>query len=263
MKRKPVIGLNMTLAKIGASERLMLSLPEAYAASVARAGGLPLSIPLSVDASGLRRIAKLIDGMIFIGGADYRPEHYGGYKQPESELIQKRQDKFDIELAKFILEQTDLPVLGICGGCQLVNIAMGGALVQDIMTDWQTGDGRTVIFHSGRDRQEAPGSTDFRHEVLLQDGSLAATSVNCPPGEIFMANSVHHQAVHPQRLGRSLSASAWAPDGVVEAIEPAEGSDWKKARRFILGVQWHPERMQDEVLHRNLFLALIRQAAKK
>jgi putative glutamine amidotransferase len=77
---------------------------------------------------------------------------------------------------------------------------------------------------------------------------------------MLMVNSTHHQAVNPERLGRFLRASAWSPDGVIEAIEPSEDSPWTRSGRFVLGVQWHPERMQDDEPQRNIFRALIRAA---
>jgi putative glutamine amidotransferase len=210
----------------------------------------------------LRQVLGLLDGIVFIGGADYRPEHYGGHPQPENELVLKRQDNFDIELARLIFQETALSVLGICGGHQLINIAQGGALVQDIKTERKAPAGRPIIPHAGRDRKDVPG-TDFRHPVILEKDSLVARAVDVPPGDIFMTNSVHHQAVHPQRLGLYLRASAWSADGVVEAIEPALDSPWAVSGRFVLGVQWHPERMQDEALQRNIFYALIKTAKQK
>jgi putative glutamine amidotransferase len=161
-----------------------------------------------------------------------------------------------------ILEETALPVLGICGGCQLINIALGGALVQDIPTEWPAPEGAPAIPHSGRDRKDVSG-TVFRHPVALEAGSLVACVVDAPPGEAFLTNSFHHQAIHPQRLGRHLRASAWTADGIVEAVEPAIDSPWAASGRFVLGVQWHPERLQDEALHRNVFLALIEVSKRK
>lgn len=261
MNKNPIIGLNMSMAPIGASGRFSLSVPMAYSDAVANAGGTPICLPLSMDAGALREVFRFLDGMVFIGGADYRPENYGGCPQPENELTLERQDRFDIALAKFMLQETELPVLGICGGQQLINIALGGGLVQDIKTEWKAPTDQPVLPHSGRDRKDEP--EDFRHAVSLEKDSLVARTVSPPPDEIFMTNSVHHQAVHPQRLGMFLRASAWSADGIVEAIEPSPDSLWTKSGRFVLGVQWHPERMQDEVLQRNIFHALIMAARRK
>ncbi|MBN1665072.1 MAG: gamma-glutamyl-gamma-aminobutyrate hydrolase family protein, partial [Deltaproteobacteria bacterium] len=251
MDKKPLIGLNMSLSSRGAYGRAALSVPSAYTDAVAGAGGLPVCLPLSMGRDALRRLSGILDGMVFIGGADYRPDNFGGHAQPEDELILEPQDRFDVALAKMILEDTELPVLGVCGGCQLINIALGGALVQDIPAEWNAPDDVPAIPHSGRDRKDMPG-TVFRHPVALEAGSLVARVVNAPPGDVFLTNSFHHQAVHPRQLGRHLRASAWAADDIVEAIEPAMDSPWAASGRFVLGVQWHPERLQDEALHRNV-----------
>jgi len=261
MNRKPVIGLNMAMASSGAfgNGRPVLSVPVAYADAVADAGGTPLCLPVSLDTRTLRQVLDALDGIVFIGGADYRPEHFDGHAQPESELILDRQDRFDFEMAKIILLETDLPVLGICAGCQLINLVLGGGLVQDIKTEWKVPNGGPVIPHSGRDRADTPGK-DFRHNVIIEKDSFVARVMDVTPGEVFLFNSVHHQAVDPQKLGRHLRASAWSDDGIVEAIEPALDSPWAVSGRFVLGLQWHPERLQDEGPHRNIFHALIRAA---
>ncbi|MBN1380487.1 MAG: gamma-glutamyl-gamma-aminobutyrate hydrolase family protein [Deltaproteobacteria bacterium] len=262
MADNPLIGLNMSMASIGSSGRFRLSVPMAYSDAVAGAGGIPLCLPVCNDLDAVRQILGLLDGMVFIGGADYRPDNYGGRPQPENELNPERQDRFDMELAKIVLQETELPVLGICGGCQLINIALGGALVQDIKTEWNVPAGRPVIPHSGRDRKDEPGA-DFRHAVILEKGSLVARTVDASPDEVFTTNSVHHQAVHPERLGRGLRASAWSEDGIIEAIEPMPDSPWAGNARFVLGVQWHPERMQNEALQKNIFRAFIQAAMPK
>jgi len=92
--------------------------------------------------------------------------------------------------------------------------------------------------------------------------SLATCTTGTPPGEALAANSFHHQAVHPERVGKDLVASAWTADGIIEAIESAPGSAWAEIGRFVLGVQWHPERMQEEAPHRRLFLVLVEAASR-
>ena len=102
----------------------------------------------------------------------------------------------------------------------------------------------------------------FRHPVRMEQGSLVARVTGKEPGSMLQANSFHHQAVAPHRLGRDLCATAWTPDGIVEAIEPAAGSAWARTGRFILGVQWHPEQLSNEQPHHNLFTALVAVASK-
>ncbi|HAJ27373.1 MAG TPA: hypothetical protein DCG53_09060 [Syntrophus sp. (in: bacteria)] len=258
----PFIGLNMSIPPPSGDAPGEAVAPLAYIDAIAGADGIPICIPPYQDYRQLREIITFLNGFIFIGGADYRPEHYGGHPQPEEELMHPRRDHFDIALARFILEETDLPVLGICGGCQLLTIARGGALIQDIGTECTAADGDAPLPHSRQDREkqgkEAPL---FRHPVRFTPHSLAARATGTPPGAMLATNSFHHQAIHPDRLGKYLIASAWSADGIIEAIEPAPGSPWAASGRFVLGLQWHPERMQDEAAHRQPFLDLVQAAA--
>jgi putative glutamine amidotransferase len=242
-------------------EKYGLLVPISYVDAVEDAGGVPLCLPPCEDFSTIHALMPILDGTVLIGGDDYWPDHFGGHPQPEDELMPKRRDRFDVELAKWVLHETALPILGICGGHQLITIAQGGVLIQDIRTEWDVPRGSSYIPHSRKERGDK--EPNFRHDVRLEKGSLAARAVNMPAGGMLMTNSSHHQAVHPQRIGQDMRASAWSQDGVIEAIEPAEGSPWALSGRFILGVQWHPEQMQDEEAHQNIFLALIEAARKK
>ena len=268
--------------------------PLAYIDAIEGAGGIPLCIPPYEDHGKIRRILPFLKGFLFIGGADYRPEHYGGHPQPEEELVHPRRDHFDVALAKFILEETDLPVLGICGGCQLISIAMGGALIQDIGTEWSAPVDVLTLPHSRQDREnqgpiaeagkrrgrrqsekaggmagKRPATVrvdekedfSFLHPVRFTPHSLVARATGTTTGAMLATNSFHHQAIHPDRIGKYLIASAWSADGIIEAIEPAPGSPWSASSRFVLGLQWHPERMQDEAPHRQPFLSLMKAAA--
>lgn len=261
MMRRPIIGLNMSMDLIDKYEKYGLLVPISYVDAVAGADGVPLCLPPCEDITTMHALVSIIDGVVLIGGDDYWPDHFGGHPQPEDELMPKRRDRFDMELAKWALHKTSLPVLGICGGHQLISIAQGGALIQDIRTEWDVPAGSYCIPHSRKERgYEDP---NFRHPVRLEKGSLAGRAVNMPAGGVLMTNSSHHQSVHPQKIGAELRASAWSQDGVIEAIEPAEGSPWALSGRFILGVQWHPEQMQDEEPQKNIFLALIEAARNK
>jgi gamma-glutamyl-gamma-aminobutyrate hydrolase PuuD len=261
MKSRPIIGLNMSMDIIDKYEKYGLLVPISYVDAVAGAGGTPLCLPPCEDLITIQALLTLIDGIVLIGGDDYWPDHFGGHPQPEDELMPKRRDRFDMELAKWALHKTTLPILGVCGGHQLISIAQGGALIQDIRTEWDVPAGTSYIPHSKKERGDE--DPNIRHPVQLEKNSLVARAVNMPAGGLLMTNSSHHQAVHPQRIGQHLRASAWSQDGVIEAIEPAEGSPWALSSRFILGVQWHPEQMQDEKPHQNIFRALIDAAQKK
>jgi len=260
MKIRPVIGLNMSLLHQEGDEVVRLHLD--YLDAVADAGGAPLCLPPVEDPVYLPEILPLLGGMLFVGGADYGPEHYGGHPQPEGELVLPRRHRFDLQLAREVLEGTDLPVLGICGGSQLLWIASGGGLVQDIRTEWTAPGGRPPLPHAGRDRG---GSTPdrFRHDVRIAPDSLAARSLGIPQGGRIETNSFHHQAADPARPARRLAVTGWSGDGVVEAIEPEAVSEWSRLDRFVLGVQWHPERMLDEEPQRRLFESLVEAARRR
>ncbi len=258
MKRTPVIGLNMssTAPENGGGRDLFV--PGGYIDAIESAGGIPLCIPPNEN---IRAILPLLNGLLFIGGLDYRPEHYGGHDQPEHELVDARRDRFDTALAGFILEDTPLPVLGICGGHQLLAITRGGALIQDIRTEWVPPQGGSPLPHAKPERS-GPEAAAFLHPLRIRENTLIARATGIGPEETLAVNSFHHQAVHPDRIGQDLTATAWSADGVIEAIEPASESRWARSGRFILGVQWHPERMSDRQAERCLFRSLIEAAAR-
>jgi putative glutamine amidotransferase len=199
-------------------------------------------------------VFERLNGFCFIGGNDYSPAHWNGRAQRAEELMHPRRDRFDLELARRLLFQTSLPVLGICGGQQLLAVACGGALVQDLRTEWKP----PVLPHAVRDRREEQVQT-YRHVLRVEPDSLAARATRAVEGRL-VTNSFHHQAVQPGREGDGLRATAWAEDGVIEAVEPALGSPLARANRFVLGVQWHPERMPDDASQRALFEALVQAA---
>lgn len=261
MEGKPVIGLNMSLDIGKKYERYDLRVPVSYVDAVTNAGGIALCLPIVADTQALPAMLSHIHGIVLIGGDDYHPVHYGGHEQPESDLMPERRDIFDMALAHAVLQKTALPVLGICGGLQLMCIALGGKLIQDIATEWRPTGSSGVLPHSKRDRRGAQKSR-YLHPVDFMPGSLAACAAGAGDECRIAANSTHHQAAHPDFPGRDLRASAWTSDGIVEALEPASGSSWAKQGRFVLGVQWHPERMQHSDHHKKLFQALV-EAAKK
>jgi len=261
MGRRPVIGLNMSLETGKRSAGDELRVPLHYVDAVISAGGIPVCLPPAERDAWPDAVLSRLDGVLLIGGDDYLPGHYGGHPQPQGELMPERRDRFDMMFARWGLDETDLPVLGICGGHQLLSLVQGGALVQDIRTEWVPPEGQATLPHSGRERRGVM-KRRFRHLVCMEPGSLAARVTGTEPGSMLSANSFHHQAVAPHRIGRDLCATAWAPDGVVEAIEPAPGSTWAKSGRFILGVQWHPEQLSSDKPHHHIFAALIAAAAK-
>ena len=223
-----------------------------YIDAVAGAGGVPIVIPPIEDSAMLQRALDMLDGFCLIGGPDYLPEKYQGHAQPPGDLMHERRHRFDLLLAEMLLEKTR-PILGICGGHQLLNIATGGALVQDLRSEWTPPPKMAcTLLHSDDERASGPQAGNiYRHEVRLKPGSRIAKIASA---EKIMTNSYHHQAVRPDKIGSGLIATGWSPDGVIEALEGADEN------RFVLGVQWHPERQAEEPQHRAIFEALVAAA---
>ncbi|MBM4043027.1 MAG: gamma-glutamyl-gamma-aminobutyrate hydrolase family protein [Planctomycetes bacterium] len=231
--RPPRIGLNCDLTAASGTEIAKVNWN--YAASVLDAGGLPLLFP-PVEESSVADLLDIVDGLVLTGGRDYDPAVYGEPRHPATELLDPRRAAFDVALARAALAR-GLPILGICGGAQLVNIALGGTLIQHVPDAFGT-----AINHTW-----GAGAEPF-HEVDIEADSRLAAIIGA--GRLRV-NSSHHQAVG--RLGNGLRIVARAPDGVVEAIEGTGNC-------FLLGVQWHPERMPSRPDQMALFSALVRAA---
>ena len=202
-------------------------LKAAYADAVSRAGGLPFILPYSEDRALIDQYLDRVSGLLITGGAfDIPPEAYG--ETPKAGLGELKPGRTHFELAVLrVALQRKIPVLGICGGMQLLNVAFGGSLVQDIGTE----------IANAKPHEQKHDRTQPQHPIEVVDHSVLAECVG-GKGQL-MVNSTHHQAV--KAVGQGLMASAHAPDGVVEAIE-IQAKD-----QFVLGVQWHPELMIDTV----------------
>jgi len=231
-----IIGINTDL---GDSR---YEVPDTYVNCIAAAGGLPLLVPCNGNRKLLDEYIKMADGFLFIGGPDYPPGWYGEKPHPKSNLIHPRRAGIDLYLARAALRRK-IPILGICGGHQLVNIALGGKLDQHIpnAADHQPAGQKGW-------KQKIP-----RHAVQITGGRILRRLF----GERkIIVNSYHHQAVASDALGRGLEAVAFDGDGIVEAIESSES-------RFVLGLQWHPERMPLRAHASKIFNALVKAAGKK
>lgn len=183
-----------------------------YSRAVAAAGGLPVGLSRDAPADAM---VERIDGLVLSGGADVDPSRYGRSRQPECGTAEPGRDAWELALVDAALAAR-VPIFGICRGIQVVNVALGGTLLQHL--DRGTGDGHP--------RDDVPRETTV-HSVKLAPGSLAAAVY----GTEVQVNSLHHQAV--DEVGRGLVASGHSPDGTVEALE-LPGSP-------VLAVQWHPE----------------------
>ncbi|HYM46124.1 MAG TPA: gamma-glutamyl-gamma-aminobutyrate hydrolase family protein [Solirubrobacteraceae bacterium] len=219
---RPVIGMCAALerARWSVWDQQAMLLPRNYVDAVQQAGGLALMLPVDPLLSEEPGEAlDLIDGLVLAGGADIDPSCYGERPHPETVDMVPERDFFEIALTRAAIRR-DLPVLGICRGMQLINIARGGTLLQHLPERFGHHEHRRVV-----------GSFDGAdHDVILAEGSLAARAA----GELRHATkSHHHQGV--DRLGEGLRVSGVSTlDELPEAIELPD-------RRFVLGVQWHPE----------------------
>lgn len=216
-----------------------------YADSVVRAGGLPLLLPVLADLSLVPSLLDGLDGLLLTGGTDVNPGLYGQERHPAVAAVDPDRDRWERAL---VLGARDrgMPVLGICRGAQLINVALGGTLVQDLATQ------RPGTLDHVRDGQPMDS---LAHPVRLVPGpsrlgrALGRESASSP---VLTVNSFHHQAVDV--LAPGLVATAWAPDGVVEAFE-APGD------AFLVGVQFHPEALTaDHPEFTALFRALVGSA---
>ena len=211
-----------------------------YVESVRQASGDPWVLDRTTDRPA--DVVRSVDGILLIGGNDVRPALYGEDPDVTFSAAEDGRDEYEIELVNRALE-ADVPVLAICRGFQLLNVARGGTLIQDIPT--QVG---TAVNHVLRD---PPAS--IAHEVSLTPHSVLDDLLRSRVGEthVCQVNSRHHQA--PKTLGEGLVTTATAPDGVIEAVEDP-------ARRFCLGVQWHPENFWRTGEFAAIFHAFVRAA---
>jgi putative glutamine amidotransferase len=229
---RPLVGITtyVTAARFGAWDTEAALVPGDYVRAVERAGGRPLLVPPSE--AGVEETLDAVDGLIFSGGSDLEPELYGQDPHPETYGVVPERDRAELALLTAALER-DLPVLAICRGSQVLNVALGGDLVQHLPD---------LV---GHERHKHTPGVFADHDVDVENGTRLAALL----GDRAPVKSHHHQGLG--RLGDGLRASARAEDGAVEAVEAS-------ARRFALGVLWHPEAGEDM----KLFEALVEEAAR-
>jgi putative glutamine amidotransferase len=214
--------------------------PNAYA--VADAGGLPVYIPPGLDEMILRDLYERLDAVLLPGGPDVHPAYYGQELRPETKNIDDARDALELTLTRWTVED-DRPLFGICRGHQVMNVALGGTLVQDIPSQLETE--LTHELPSGLPRDTRS------HDVEIDPHSRLAAILGTSHVKV---NSLHHQSV--ERPAPGIALTAYAPDGVVEALEIPE-------KQFVLSVQWHPEDLYgDDTMMRRLFESFV-QAARE
>jgi putative glutamine amidotransferase len=227
---KPVVGITTYVepARWGAWELEAALIPYAYVQAVERAGARALLVPPSEDA--VEETLDALDGLLFSGGNDVDPETYGAAAHPETNGLRPERDRGELALLEAALAR-DMPVLAVCRGFQVLNVARGGDLVQHLPE--VVGDAK---------HREVTGVFS-EHSVRIEDGSKLGALL----GERAPVKSHHHQGVGT--VGQGLREVAWADDGTVEGLEDPD-------RRFAVGVLWHPEAGDDM----KLFEALVAEA---
>ncbi len=214
-----------------------------YAASayaIADAGGLPVYIPTGLEESILHELYERLDAVLLPGGPDVDPVEYGQERHPQTKVIDVGRDALELTLARWTVAD-DRPLFGICRGHQVMNVALGGTLVQDIPSQVDT-----TLTHDLPD--EYPRSTRLHNVEISPDSRLASILGTTR----VTVNSLHHQSVQAPAPGVNLTA--YAPDGVVEALEMPN-------KHFVLSVQWHPEDLyQDDTMMSRLFTEFVNAA---
>jgi putative glutamine amidotransferase len=241
--KKPIIGIitNYYTVESGVFvglDRMYVS--RDYIESIVRAGAIPLLLPILSNTEALRLQIEAVDALVLAGGQDVQPQRYNEEPSPFLETICPERDAYEIAALNFALAQQK-PVFGICRGMQLINVAFGGSLYQDIAQ--QCPD---RLQHSQKAIRE-----EASHTVTLESDSWLSSIMK---KETLPTNSFHHQAI--KELAAGFRVSARAQDGIIEAIE-------KRDQGFIVGVQWHPEMMSETHLDmQTLFTAFCNQMVK-
>ena len=232
--------IGITTSRSGKSNGYpVFTLAEAYASALLQAGASPILIPISVTDEALSHILTRLDGLLFSGGGDMHPHSYGGEEHPRVDLVDQDRDRGEVLLVKRALGRS-LPVFGICRGLQVINVALGGTLYEDLDDQFPNALKHDYIDEQARDY--------LAHSIQVEPDSRLSRILGISSLKV---NSLHHQGI--RRLATSLCASAFAPDGLIEAAELLEYP-------FGIAVQWHPECLQDYAPMRLLFQAFVEAA---
>lgn len=222
-------------------DQCICTVAEDYIISVRRAGGVPIVLPVTNDLDMIIKYVDFCDGIILIGAAyDVDPRRYG------EELIGKvnkpveKADNFDITLTSYIVEHSKKPFLGICRGCQIINVALGGSLYIDVES---AGFENHCFLDKGKENPQHKVTVQKKDSILYRIFGQDRIAVN----------SLHHQAI--KDLAPDLTATSLSDDGLVESCELNDN-------RFVIGLQWHPEMMQNSKPQQQVFIEFVRQCLK-
>jgi putative glutamine amidotransferase len=220
MTSKPIV---LIPTPIQGETRRSFAMGRNYVRSILDAGGVPLMAPVTLDERSLRELYEAAGGVMLAGGGDVDPATYGEPRHAKTDLVDPDRDRAEFLLTRWAAAD-DKPLFGICRGIQAMNVALGGTLVQDIPDQWPG-----AVRHNGH--YEGAQRDAVLHSVRVEPGSRVEAML---AGADVGANSFHHQAL--KQVAGGLIVTSRAPDGVIEAVE------WP-GRRFVVGVQWHPEEM--------------------
>ena len=240
MTRPPLIGVSTSISVGTQPERAYVN--SAYLFAVQQAGGVPVPLPPQLSPRALETVAGLLDGLLLTGGGDMDPVAFGEAPHPTLYDVAPSRDALETAAIGVAMDR-GLPILAVCRGIQVLNVALGGSLHQDVASD-----PGTPLTHGQKEPRDQP-----THAVKLAPDSRLAAVMGTDAADV---NSMHHQAV--KSLGRGLRAVAWAPDQIVEGVELEDPS------RLVLGVQWHPEELvRQSDAARRLFSALVDAARSR
>ncbi len=239
--RLPLVGITIGSRKFDSGPQAW-SVRSTYTQAVAAGRGAPILIPVCTEEALLRSIYERLDGILLSGGGDVAPKLYGAESSVYTDGVDPDRDEVEIQLVHWAVEGNK-PLLAICRGIQVLNVALGGTLIQDIREEAK-----------GALRHDAPSEAWFprlTHPVTLAPGSELQAALGTDTDQLSV-NSLHHQAVG--RIADDLEVVAWASDGIVEGVQVP-------GQRFALGVQWHPETLfQDHPPMLRLFESFVEAA---
>lgn len=242
---KPLIGISPSPKETEMAHGLFrqYTLSDTYTASILAAGGIPVILPAHTDA--VDDLLDTLDGVVFSGGGDIEPQHWGEEPHEKAYGFDKERDDFELQAIRKVVER-DMPMLGICRGIQTINVAHGGSIIQDI-PDQLPG--------SQEHRQQVEGKmrNATSHTVAIKESDNLLYRIH---GDTTMeTNSFHHQSI--KDIGKNLEVIATSEDGVIEAV-------WNPRMTFGLAVQWHPEMLAEEYPeHLSIFKAFVQAAADR
>jgi putative glutamine amidotransferase len=240
--RYPIIGLP-TLPIPAGAKPARFGINEAYVRAIEAAGAAPVLIPLLEDPDRLEAIYRRLDGMVLPGGEDVAPDRYGERPiRDDLNEVEPQRDRVELELARWAVRD-DLPTLGICRGQQVLNVALGGSLYQDLLYQKAT-----QLEHS---HLHGKGRSGLVHTVRLDPESRLAQLID---ETVIDVNSLHHQAV--KEVAPRLRITGRSEDGVIEALEAPD-------HRFLISVQWHPEEITDLDWVQRLFSGFVKAASDR